>query len=55
MRHADSRAALNRHYVDEIARATGLPIVELPFLDGGVNGPDDLAVLGAALVPEASS
>jgi anion-transporting ArsA/GET3 family ATPase len=54
VRHADSRAALNRHYAEEIRRTIGLPIVELPYLEEGVNGPDDLARLAEALVPEAS-
>lgn len=53
VRHADARAALNRHYAEEIERNIGLPIVELPYLDGGVNGPEDLALLAETLVPEA--
>lgn len=55
VRHAESRAALNRQYCGEIARSTGLPLVELPYLDGGVSGPEDLEPLAAALVraPEA--
>jgi len=48
--HAVSRAELNRHYRDLIGRETGLPVVELPYLDGGVSGPDDLERLARALV-----
>lgn len=55
VRHADSRATLNRHYVEEIARSTALPTIELPFLEEGVNGPGDLARLAADLVPEAAA
>jgi len=52
VRHAASRAALNRHHRDRIARETGLPMVELPYLDGGVSGPDDLDRLAAPLLRE---
>jgi anion-transporting ArsA/GET3 family ATPase len=53
VRHAESRAALNRRYRDRIAEDTGLPVVELPYLEGGISGPADLEPLAAALVPEA--
>jgi len=50
VRHAESRAALNRHYLGEIARATGLPVVALPYCDGGVREPADLEPLAEALL-----
>jgi hypothetical protein len=49
-RHLAARAALNRHYVGEIAAGTGLPVVELPLLAAGVGGPADLATLAAKLL-----
>jgi anion-transporting ArsA/GET3 family ATPase len=49
-RHLAARAALNRHYVGEIAAGTGLPVVELPLLAAGVSGPADLATLAAKLL-----
>jgi len=52
VRHAASRAALNRHYRDRIVRDTALPVVELPYLDGGVTGPADLERLAEALLRE---
>jgi len=57
VRHASSRAELNAHYRDRIAADTGLPVVELPYLDGGVSGPSDLERLADALLaePEAAS
>jgi anion-transporting ArsA/GET3 family ATPase len=47
--HLHERHALNRHYLGEIGRATGLPLVPLPLLPEGVRGPADLAVLADAL------
>ncbi len=44
-----SRHELNDGYAGEIARATGLPLVPLPFLFSGVAGPAALAELGALL------
>ncbi len=55
VRHGDARAALNRHYAEEIERSIGLPTVELPFLEGGISGPDDLALLAESLLPEGAS
>jgi anion-transporting ArsA/GET3 family ATPase len=52
VRHATARAELNAHYRDQIAADTGLPIVELPYLDGGVSGPQDLERLADALAAE---
>ena len=52
VRHSASRAALNRRYRDRIARDTGLPIVELPYLDGGISGPGDLERLTTPLLRE---
>ena len=55
VRHAAERHAMNRHYVEEIAKDTALPVVELPFLDQGIRGPEDLAHLTRALVPDAGA
>lgn len=51
VRHARERHALNRRHADAIRERTGLPIVELPYLDGGIGGPDDLEPLARGLVP----
>lgn len=48
-RHLRSRFELNQRYVEEIARRTGLPVVPLPFLAGGVRGPEDLGILASHL------
>ena len=57
-RHLRERHALNRRYLAEIARGTGLPLVPLPYLAEGVRGPDDVATLASALTrtarPEAA-
>ncbi len=45
-----ARHELNRHYADEIARSTGLPIVCLPYLGAGISGPGDLESLASALL-----
>jgi len=45
-----ARAELNRHHIAEIARATGLPTVSLPYLRDGLRGPDDAAQLAAPLL-----
>jgi len=45
-----SRYELNRSYVEQIARDTELPIIQLPYLDGGLRGPKDLEVLARAVV-----
>jgi hypothetical protein len=44
------RFELNRHHLVEIGRATGLPTVPLPYLPGGIRGPDELARLADALL-----
>ena len=49
-RHLRQRFALNRDYLVEIARGTGLPLVVLPLLPGGVEGLAALERLGAALL-----
>jgi len=41
---------MNRSYEQEVGRATGLPIVALPYLPAGVSGPKDLENLGASLL-----
>ncbi len=52
-RHLQARYALGRRHADEIARGTGLPLVELPLLEGGVTGVRDLHRLGELLLAEA--
>lgn len=47
-----SRHALNREYTGEIARATGLPVVVLRYLTGGIGGEAELQILGDALLGE---
>jgi anion-transporting ArsA/GET3 family ATPase len=45
-----ARHELNRGYVEEIRRLTGLPIVCLPYLLGGVNGPEEIGALADPLL-----
>jgi anion-transporting ArsA/GET3 family ATPase len=47
--HLRSRFELNRRYVEEIARASGLPTLTLPYLLGGIRGPEDLELLAEVL------
>jgi hypothetical protein len=47
--HLASRHELNQSFAGEIGAATGLPLVELPLLPGGVRGPEDLALLAGPL------
>jgi anion-transporting ArsA/GET3 family ATPase len=49
-RHLRARHELNERYVTEIARLTGLPIVRLPYLTRGIDGPDDVAQLADPLL-----
>jgi hypothetical protein len=51
--HLRSRYELNQRYVEEIARASGLPTLTLPLLPGGIHGPDDLDPLAELLVGSA--
>lgn len=48
--HLRSRHALNRSYAREIARATALPVLELPLLADGIRGPADLRELAPRLL-----
>ena len=48
--HLRSRYELNQRYVEDIARASGLPPLTLPSLRGGIHGPDDLDRLAELLV-----
>ena len=48
-----ARHALNQRYAAELAAATGLPQIALPYLTDGIRGPQDLATLGAALDADA--
>lgn len=50
--HLRQRHELNAHHLRAIGRATGLPVVPLPYLPSGVAGPDDLARLAEALLAE---
>jgi anion-transporting ArsA/GET3 family ATPase len=52
--HLRSRYELNQRYAEEIARASGLPILPLPYLRGGIHGPDELAVLAEELLGPAN-
>jgi anion-transporting ArsA/GET3 family ATPase len=51
-RYMRERHALNHHYLGEIQRGTELPLVTLPYLRDGVNGPEDLGPLAQAVVAE---
>ena len=48
--HLQERYRLNQHYLDEIARSTGLPLTSLPYRVEGIRGPSDVAALGRLLV-----
>ena len=48
--HLRARHELNRGYVEEIARLTDLPVTLLPYLFGGIQGPDQVASLADAVV-----
>jgi anion-transporting ArsA/GET3 family ATPase len=47
--HLRARHELNRHYVEEIGAATGLPVVTLPYLMRGSQGQQALGQLADAL------
>jgi anion-transporting ArsA/GET3 family ATPase len=49
-RYLRSRHELNRHFTAVIQHTTGLPIVELPRLPDGIQGPDQIASLASALL-----
>jgi anion-transporting ArsA/GET3 family ATPase len=49
-RHLRARHELNRVYVAEIETRTGLPTVRLPYLVGGVEGPEEITALARALI-----
>jgi anion-transporting ArsA/GET3 family ATPase len=49
-RYLRARYELNRGYVAEIARTTGLPVVCLPYLRDGLQGLDDVSRLAAGLL-----
>jgi anion-transporting ArsA/GET3 family ATPase len=48
-RHLRERHELNAEHVERIGRETGLPVVTLPLLAGGVRGPGELSELAARL------
>ena len=48
--HLRARYELNRVYLEEIARATALPVVPLPFLLSGIRGVEDLRRLAEPLL-----
>jgi hypothetical protein len=45
-----SRHELNRRFTAEIQQTTGLPIVKLPRLREGIQGPDQISSLMSALL-----
>jgi anion-transporting ArsA/GET3 family ATPase len=47
--HLRARFELNRRYVGEIARDSGLPTMTLPYLPGGIRRPEDLERLAKLL------
>jgi hypothetical protein len=47
--HALRRSELQRAFLSELRAEAGVPVLELPYLDGGVSGPDDIAELATAL------
>jgi len=49
-RYLRSRYELNRRFTAEIQQTTGLPIVELPRLPEGIQGPDQISSLARALL-----
>jgi anion-transporting ArsA/GET3 family ATPase len=48
--HLRARFELNRTYVREIARATGLPVSCLPYLTQGVEGPEQISALAGPVI-----
>jgi anion-transporting ArsA/GET3 family ATPase len=51
-RYLRSRYELNRRFTAEIQQTTGLPIVELPRLSEGIQGPDQISSLASALLAD---
>ena len=51
-RYLRSRHELNRRFTAEIQQTTGLPIVELPRLPEGIQGPDQISSLASALLTD---
>ena len=49
-RHLRARFELNRGYVTEIGMLTGLPIVCLPYLAQGIEGPAEIETLADTLL-----
>jgi len=49
-RYLRARHQLNRGYLAEIARTTGLPIVCLPYLRSGLRGSEDIEILAEELL-----
>jgi anion-transporting ArsA/GET3 family ATPase len=50
VRALEARWAQDRHFAAELAEATALPLLSLPYRVEGIRGPEDLAALGAALL-----
>jgi len=50
--HCSARYELQQQYLQQLGRETGLPLVTLPLLGGGVTGPDDLEALAEPLLVE---
>ena len=53
--HWRARSALNQRYAATLVRQTGLPILQLPLLEQGIEGPQDLELLGPALLDRPSN
>ena len=51
-RYLRSRHELNRRFAAEIQHTTGLPIVELPRLAEGIQGPEQISSLASALLAD---
>jgi anion-transporting ArsA/GET3 family ATPase len=47
-----ARHSLNRGFVEQIGRTTGLPVTTLPYLASGIDGPEELDCLAPALMAE---
>ena len=50
-----ARHRLNARYREQVAERTGLPVLSLPLLPGGIGGADALAQLAAPLLADAET
>ena len=51
-RHLRRRHELNQHYAAELSGSVGLPTLRLPYLAGGIRGPESLEELSESLEDE---